>query len=40
MLMGRQDQACSVDHAIMLNRMIDGPKIVILEEARSFIQFE
>jgi uncharacterized membrane protein HdeD (DUF308 family) len=40
MLMGRQDQACSVDHAITLNRMIDGPKIVILEEARSFIQFE
>ena len=32
-LTGRQDPARSVDHAIMLNRMIDGSKMVILEEA-------
>jgi 3-oxoadipate enol-lactonase len=39
-LTGRQDPARSVDHAIMLNRMIDGSKMVILEEAAHLSNIE
>ena len=39
-LTGRQDPACTVDQAIVLNRMIDGSKMVILEEAAHLSNIE
>ena len=39
-LTGRQDPARSVDHTIVLNRMIDGSKMVILEEAAHLSNIE
>ena len=39
-LTGRQDPACSVDQAIVLNRMIDGSKMIILEEAAHLSNIE
>ena len=39
-LTGRQDPACTVDQAIVLNRMIDGSKMVILEDAAHLSNIE
>jgi len=39
-LTGRQDPACTVDQAIVLNRMIDGSKLVILEDAAHLSNIE
>ena len=39
-LTGRQDPACTVDQAIVLNRMIDGSKFVILEDAAHLSNIE
>ena len=39
-LTGRQDPACTVDQAIVLNRMIDGSKMIILEEAAHLSNIE
>ena len=39
-LKGRQDPARSVDHAIVLNRMIDGSMMIILEEAAHLSNIE
>ena len=39
-LTGRQDPACTVDQAIVLNRMIDGSKMVILEDAAHLSDIE
>ncbi|CAM3651449.1 3-oxoadipate enol-lactonase [Polynucleobacter brandtiae] len=37
---GRQDPACTVDQAIVLNRMIDGSQLVILEDAAHLSNIE
>lgn len=37
---GRQDPACSVDHATVLHRMIDGSQLVILEDAAHLSNIE
>ena len=39
-LTGRQDPVCTVDRAIGLNRMIDGLKLVILEDAALLSNIE
>ena len=39
-LTGRQDPACNVDQAILLNRMIDGSKLVILEDTAHLFNIE
>ena len=39
-LTGRQDPACTVEQAIVLNRMIDGSKLVIIEEAAHLSNIE
>ena len=39
-LTGRQDQACTVDQATVLNRMIDGSKLVLIEEAAHLSNIE
>jgi len=39
-LTGRQDPACTVDQAIVLNRMIDRSKLVILEDAAHLSNIE
>ena len=37
---GRQDPACSVDHATVLHRMIGGSQLVILEDAAHLSNIE
>ena len=39
-LTGRQDPACTVDQATVLNRMIDGSKLVLIEEAAHLSNIE
>jgi len=39
-LTGRQDPACTVEQAIVLNRMIDGSKLVLIEEAAHLSNIE
>jgi 3-oxoadipate enol-lactonase len=39
-LTGRQDPACTVEQAIVLNRMIDGSKMVLIEEAAHLSNIE
>jgi len=39
-LTGRQDPACTVEQSIVLNRMIDGSKMVILEDAAHLSNIE
>ena len=39
-LTGRLDPACTVDQANVLNRMIDGSKLVILEDAAHLSNIE
>jgi 3-oxoadipate enol-lactonase len=39
-LTGRQDPACTVEQSIVLNRMIDGSKLVIIEEAAHLSNIE
>lgn len=39
-LTGRQDPACTVEQSIVLNRMIEGSKFVIIEEAAHLSNIE
>ncbi len=39
-LTGRQDPACTVEQATVLNRMIDGSKMVLIEEAAHLSNIE
>ena len=39
-LTGRQDPACTVDQATVLNRMIDGSQMVVLEDAAHLSNIE
>lgn len=39
-LTGRQDPACTVEQATVLNRMIDGSKLVLIEEAAHLSNIE
>jgi 3-oxoadipate enol-lactonase len=39
-LVGRQDPACTVDHATVLHRVIDGSEMVILEDAAHLSNIE
>ena len=37
---GRQDPACTVDQATVLHRMIDGSRLLILEDAAHLSNIE
>jgi 3-oxoadipate enol-lactonase len=39
-LVGRQDPACTVDHATVIHRMIDDSQMVVLEEAAHLSNIE
>jgi 3-oxoadipate enol-lactonase len=39
-LSGRYDPACTVEQGIVLNRLIDGSKMVILEDAAHLSNIE
>jgi 3-oxoadipate enol-lactonase len=39
-LVGRQDPACTVDHATVLKRMINGAEMLVLDDAAHLSNIE